>query len=54
MFPRCLRLLIVFLILRCNLFYSQEIISSNGEDGVGQTFHYTYTVGEPVIETGLR
>ena len=28
-------------------------MSSSGEDGVGPTFHYTYTVGEPVIETGL-
>ena len=28
-------------------------MSSNGEDGVGPTFHYTYTVGEPVIETGI-
>ena len=47
------RLLIAFLILSSNLFYAQEVISSNGEDGVGPTFHYTYTVGEPVIETGL-
>ena len=48
-----IRLLIAFLILSSNLFYTQEVISSNGEDGVGPTFHYTYTVGEPVIETGL-
>ena len=47
------RLLIAFLILSSNLLYSQEVMSSNGEDGVGPTFHYTYTVGEPVIETGL-
>ena len=47
------RLIIAFLILSSNLLYSQEVISSNGEDGVGPTFHYTYTVGEPVIETGL-
>ena len=47
------RLLIALLIVSSNLFYAQEVISSNGEDGVGPTFHYTYTVGEPVIETGL-
>ena len=48
-----IKLLIAFLILSSNLLYSQEVMSSNGEDGVGPTFHYTYTVGEPVIETGL-
>jgi len=47
------RLLIALLIVSSNLLYAQEVISSNGEDGVGPTFHYTYTVGEPVIETGL-
>ena len=47
------RLLIAFLIFISNFFYSQEVMSSNGEDGVGPTFHYTYTVGESIIVTGI-
>lgn len=37
-----------------NLLYAQEVISTAGSHDVGNTVQVSWTVGEPVIETGLN
>ena len=50
-----LQTLLLYLFITCsNRLFSQEVISSAGNHSVGNDIQVSWTVGEPVIETGTN
>jgi hypothetical protein len=49
----CKLLLVTFIVIGPQL-YAQEVISSAGDHSSGNTIQVSWTIGEPVIETGMN